>query len=107
MHHMVNACGCIYIWLTYAAGAAVAFDTVVLLICLACSLTLNLASTMEGAAADEGDPDLVDFARANDNVAFVVPFTRSFEAGIAMTEGEWRPKGNQKPERESVEKTSQ
>ena len=54
MHHMVNACGYVSGMMTYAAGAAVALDTVDLLICLACSLTLDLASTMEDAAADEG-----------------------------------------------------
>lgn len=60
-----------------------------LLICLACSLTLNLASTMEEEVADEddeGDPAFVDFARAKDDkVAFVVLFTqRIFEAGRAI-----------------------
>ena len=34
---------------TYAVGAGVAFDIVVRLICRACSLTLDFASTIEAA----------------------------------------------------------
>lgn len=62
------------------AGAAVAFETVERLIFLACSRTLNLASTI-----DDDDPAALDTHRTKVAVVFGAFCTRILVAGRVMT----------------------
>lgn len=65
---------------TYAVGAGVAFDTVVRLICRACSLTLDFASTIDVAAGTT-----VDLQRTMVDTADFGAFgTRNLDTGNAM-----------------------
>jgi len=63
---------------TYAAGAGVAFDTVVRLICRACSLTLDFASTMAAGTTVDLHRPMVD------TTDFGAHGTRILDAGNAM-----------------------
>lgn len=65
---------------TYATGAGVAFDTVVRLICRACSLTLDFASTIEDGTAGT----IVDLHRLMVDAADFGTPTRILDTGNAM-----------------------
>ena len=66
---------------TYAVGARVAFDIVVRLICRACSLTLDFASTIEKLAAGT----TVDWHRPMvADADFGAPGMRILDAGNAI-----------------------